>query len=265
MDTVPCPGCAAPLKVDQEVCGACRRPRDEIEIEQGRESLRERERLRRRRPRIAAALILAAVAAGALFRERARLLPALASSRAELVGRAEVASALSRSAPPSPVPPAGLAAMLVQMSGASQDKPAPRDDEGEKDLPLPLLEATRWAVYGRVYDLLTLRPVPNAKLNFMAQTKDGPSGGYSTQSDEYGRYFVKLTHLVEGSYEIRSSNPAYTATVFYEIDIPYARLPPQERRDLVRSAQDGDVALPALNEVADETYVRRDLYLAPHR
>ena len=63
MNKVPCPGCGALLELEQEVCSSCRRPRDEREIEEGRNRLSELALKQRRLPRIIAAWILVAISA----------------------------------------------------------------------------------------------------------------------------------------------------------------------------------------------------------
>ena len=66
------------------------------------------------------------------------------------------------------------------------------------------------------------------------------------------------------TYEIRVFRQGYAAPVLYESDIPYATLPLADRREMVRNAQDGDMALPPLSD-GGEASVRRDVFLAPAR
>ena len=91
----------------------------------------------------------------------------------------------------------------------------------------------------------------------------GPAG---LRSDADGRFTAVLARLPDGnSYEIRSSRSGYASPVLYESDIPYASLPLEQRQDIARNAQDGDMTLPPLTDVAGEASIRRDVFLAPSR
>ena len=80
-----------------------------------------------------------------------------------------------------------------------------------------------------------------------------------------GRYVVVLPRPTEGSYEIRTTNPEYASSVLYESDIPYAKLPRSDRENFANDAQDGDMSLPPLTDIAGEATMRRDLFVAPRR
>jgi hypothetical protein len=130
-------------------------------------------------------------------------------------------------------------------------------------LPLPPLESsTQWAIYGRVYDLITLRPVAEVQLNFQANA--GGGAGYA-QTDEYGRFAAVLGRLPEGSYEIHASRPDYASSVLYEPDIPYSKLSLEARREMAQTALEGDIPLPPLTDVTGDDSMRRDLFLVPRR
>ncbi len=287
METIPCPGCRTELEPSATVCHICTRPRNRLEITRAYATMREMKRQRERRPYIIAGYLLAAGAAGWLLYRFHAPLVALTASVWTRGGKA-VDEALS-SAVPTPVavppppdapapasPPASASAfpaapVKTAPSAAPSAAPATATPASDKparplhvvDLPRPPMDPTiQWAFYGRVFDVITLKPVPNAQLSFNATT--GGMGAY-TMSDAEGRFMVVLRRLQQGSYEIRVSNDGYAAPVLYESDIPYATLPIGERRDIVLSAQDGDISLPPLTDVAGEASVRRDVFLAPSR
>jgi hypothetical protein len=271
------------------MCPICLRPRSSLEITRDYKQMREIERLRRRRPFVLAGY--AALAAGAawlfyLFHDplisalssvaasaKTRASNALDEESGMKSARAQAAAAAAPAPSPAPAPaPAAFpppaspvapvaprpATPLQPSSAATSAAPARSARVG--DLPIPALNsASQWAFYGRVYDLITLKPVAGVQLVFSG----GGSAGTTTDPD--GRFSVVLARLSEGSYEIRASHPDYASPVFYESDIPYAKLPPAERRQLARNAQDGDMTLPPLTDIAGEDSLRRDLFLAPRR
>ena len=266
------------MGLDQEVCAACRRPRDEREIEKGRESIRRRAETRRRRPLViarwavlAAVLILAFRLRGFFFAQTSGLRNEYAREKEKIEnpGGPPVFTAPPTAATALPgTPPAQTASAPPPAAVSAPARgPAPKDDrqpERVADLLPPAFNpAAQWAFYGRVYDLIALRPVADVKLSFSIAGNDAWSPVAKT--DAYGRFCIVLPRLTEGSFEIHAVHPDYESPVLYEPDIPYAGLPLAKRRDIVRAAQDGDMPLPALTDVVGEASVRRDVFLAPRR
>ena len=83
------------------------------------------------------------------------------------------------------------------------------------------------------------------------------------RSDSFGRFAVVLGRTQE-SYEIRAVRAGYASAALYESDIPYARLSLEERREIVRNAQDREMSIAALTDIGEPS-VRRDVFLAPNR
>jgi hypothetical protein len=270
------------------MCPVCLRPRGKLEITKAYGEMRLADKQRRRRPFVAAGYLLAAGAAGGLaYRFREPMIAATVSARARLgrlvslsmdsadpaADRAAAPSLEARpeaSTPPAaPAPPA--APVFAPVSSTPILAAAVKSDRRParvEDLPLPTIDAdTQWVLYGRVYDLITLLPVPDAPLDFKISQGEGSATmpPTSVRSDRDGRFAVELRRLSEGSYEIRASREGYSSPVLYEPDIPYARLDLATRREIVRGAQDDDMTLPPLTDVAGELRVRRDLFLAPIR
>jgi hypothetical protein len=288
METIPCRGCRTELDPAASACPICLRPRGALEITRGFTELRESKKRRQRLPFVVLGWLLLLGGAGWLvYSCREPLFAAAASIRARAEGVVEDAEnpksllpappaepaqapAAPPAAPAAPAPPV-VAATPVPAPPVLPAPPAPAPapvtlparPERVGNLPIPPLNSqSQWAFYGRVYDLITLRPVAGVQLNFQS-TSNG--GGMQARTDEHGRFLVVLPRLSSGSYEIRGSHPKYASPVLYEPDIPYAKLPLAQRRDIARSAQDGDMTLPPLSDVAGEESLLRNLFLAPRR
>jgi hypothetical protein len=246
--------------------------------------MREMKKQQQKRPYIIAGRLLAAGAAGwLLFRFHAPLIAAAASAKAQAVRfmdeqlasavprpatPAPAADAPSAQAPqtaPAPVPmpvAAPSAPAPVAAAAASPEKAAPAAPVA--DLPIPSINsAYEWVLYGRVYDLITLRPVTDARLT-IGGSSYGSMGGFAV-SDSEGRFMARLARSQQVSYEIHAARDGYVSPALYESDIPYASLSLKDRRAIVTSAQDGDITLPPLTDVTGEDSMRRDVFLAPSR
>ena len=282
MDTVPCPGCRTELDPAAGMCPICLRPRGKLEIMRGYSALSaERERLRRRPFIIAKNVLIAAAAGGAVFFFRAEIAGAAAWARDRaaafleqienpggLAGRPAKNSPAAPMTPPaaptpppapeapeSPIPPAPEAARPVKAA-------LPKRSRIVYDLPIPPLDsASQWAAFGRVYDLRTLKPVENIRVDFKNQ---GYARGTAV-SDQDGRYMLVLPRLSQGSFELAASDPRYAPDALYEADVPYRRLSAAERARLIHGAQSGDIPPASLSDPAGRDSLRRDVFVAPRR
>ena len=277
MDTVPCPGCSTRLELSATVCPVCLRGRNKHEITRGYTQLREEKERRRRRPfLILAWLSAAATVAWFGYRYRAPIAATVAGGRARVSrfidATLDPKNLLSGpAAAPSPPPPdltprvdAPVAPASLPAAPTAPPPKAAKRPAHVADLPIPPLRPTQWAVFGRVYDLATLHPVAGVQLSFsIAGNGDGAQD--IAFSDADGRYVLAITRLAQGSYEIHAMKEGYASVALYEADIPYARLSANERDEIVHNAQDGDMALPPLNDVNGEESMRRDVFLAPQR
>jgi hypothetical protein len=298
MDTIPCPGCRTDLEPSATVCPICLRPRGKLEITRAYSTLREREKQRKLRPFVIAGRLLAAAAIGALiYRFYAPVTSALSSSQAfvsrfvdELLYPPRAPVLASSPAAPAAEAPAGAVAggartafpaAAARPSTPSSSAPSaapsnavpvpksPRARAPVEDLPLPSFDpSNQWAFYGRAFNLITLEPVADAQISFGVASayRTGSDLALIVRTDADGRFVAVLRRLPDGgSYELHVSRAGYAAPVLYESDIPYATLPLADRREIVRSAQDGDVGVPPLNDISGETSLRRDVFLAPAR
>lgn len=103
---------------------------------------------------------------------------------------AEEMSAAIASKPAQALPPAATAAATVPVEPEPPAEPeaeAPAPEAPAPAAPAPV-EAVVWRFEGRVYDILSLKPVAGANLTFLAD--DGGQGGAVSGAD--GRFRVKL-------------------------------------------------------------------------
>ncbi|MFI5347513.1 MAG: hypothetical protein ACHQ51_14155 [Elusimicrobiota bacterium] len=297
METIPCPGCRTLLGPEITACPICTRPRSKYEITRAYATLRAMQERRRRRPFIVAAwLIGLGAAAGVAHQFRSPLLTAAAAGRARVVRFVDEARDPSRfstqppdapaapgepsrsTGPSSPPPidspaksswipwtPSPGAPSKTGQSASATPRPEPPRKRPTGDLPLPRLNPGNWALRGTVYDILTLRPVPQTA--FLVRSSDAKpnDGGEPFSTDQDGRYIVTLARVSSGGYEILADAPAYAPATFYESDIPYAQLSEAERRDMAESAATGDVHPTPITDIIGEEAIHRDLFVVPRR
>ncbi len=294
MDQIPCPGCRTPLDAEVTCCPICLRPRTKYEITRAYSHLREDASRRRKRPFFAAGWLLLAGAAGyGVWRWRAPLLGAFESARAKVYGFADYSmdarnlipktaepaagpsTAVAAPAPaappfttPPPAPgavakpaPAPAAAMPPTSGPAAAEAPAVKREE----LRMPIINpAFQWTMFGQAFDLTTLKPAARVQLVFQAGENGGTAA--TAMTDESGRYAAALPRAAQiGPLSLLVSDSRYVPTVLCESDIPYRTLTAEERRQMARSAQDGDIRPAALTDVSGEATQHRDLFLAPAR
>ncbi len=278
VDRIPCPGCHTPLDAQITCCPICLRPRTKYEITRAYARLREEAARRRKQPFIVAGWLLLAVGAGYAFRQfRRPILGAIAAARAKASAFIDYSMdprnlAPSVRTPPAPAPvPAPAVQSPPEPGPASQAAatarfpavPGPGPSRVE-DLRMPSINpTTQWTLYGRAYDLESLRPAANVQLVF--QTGDAMGISETVVTDPLGRYAAALPRLQQGSASVLSADARYAPTVLCEPDIPYRELSAEDRRALAHGARDGDVRPAALTDPAGESALKRDLFLAPSR
>ncbi|MBI3288445.1 MAG: hypothetical protein HYZ74_02875 [Elusimicrobia bacterium] len=248
MDTVPCPGCAASLPLDQEVCGRCRRPRDEREIELGYEAVRERERRRRRRPKIAAALLCAAVGALGLYLQRHVFFRQVAAWREEFEREMEAVSNPTRAS--KPLSPAAERIMAViapgERSGATPasaptaqpSAPAEPPPRVAQRPPEPPVYASMRVVYGVVYDMASVFPVANAAVSFERSGRTI----FQTFANEQGHYVISLSRAdTDAGLNVTVRAAGYRPGQLEDGDPPYRERAAKQRREAVAQIIDSDL------------------------
>ncbi|MBI5200107.1 MAG: carboxypeptidase regulatory-like domain-containing protein [Elusimicrobia bacterium] len=113
----------------------------------------------------------------------------------------------------------------------------------------------KWTFEGRIYDMITLRPVYAAEVRL--QSKDGKP--QTAQTDERGRYKLEVPALDGGSYQLTVVHPDYDSKKYFdEISPPYKELELMERRALVRLVPRHKTWTGKVN-----AKTRRDLVLLP--
>ena len=113
----------------------------------------------------------------------------------------------------------------------------------------------RWRMMGRVFDLTTLKPVPNARLIF----KDPLTGkSYTSKANSSGRFKATLPSNIDG-YNLRVGTPKYRS-VYMEDWIPSVTMLPREKRDelaveLAGRPQEEDHVFSTSGEEIEKSYV----------
>lgn len=264
------------MALEQEVCGACRRPRDEGEIERGREWLRSREEIRRQRPRRIARGIVVACALVALYVERGRLAAALDglfdsvfSSPPESPAAAPQAAVAASSAtasvapivpaptpvaiaPPLPAPVAAPAvpARALRARRAALPARVPPKLAVQPNAPPPA-SVGMLRLYGVVFDLGTLRPVADAEVRL------SPSGA-SARTDSDGHYQLDcwppgpndaptIAAVAAKGYrqgQLEDADPSFLTRTPEQRQEALAELSPGDLEDIPVRARDGDSLVP---------------------
>lgn len=85
-----------------------------------------------------------------------------------------------------------------------------------------------WRVRGRVYDLMTLKPVAGTRLAFRA-VEGGKT--YRTASGKDGAFALQVPKLDSGGYAVSVSHPVYGKVFLEEASPPFHEQSPARRRD----------------------------------
>jgi hypothetical protein len=218
------------------VCGHCRRPNDELEIERGLALARERRQAVRKWPMRLAAWAAVLVVAVAAYARRDVV------ERAVAVARIQLNAALDRAGESGAAAPATAPAPLPQPAPAPR---APGPDE--------------WALSGRVFDLKTLKPLRGSPIVFISPER---ALSRAAQLDDLGGYRVILPKNTPQGFTVRVDEDAYVPYALGERDIPYAQLTEADRKQLIDVALDGD-APPSRVLEPDEPRASLDLFVAP--
>jgi hypothetical protein len=240
METAPCPGCAAPLKFDQDVCPSCRRPCSADDFERARESLAASSGARRRAAKSAAFWLAAAACAYGLYLCRGPLAGLLDGARDELKHEMDAASAPAAGRPLSPA----ARQLLGTLSGGRVAPPPappgpPRIAERPQEPEAPGPGSKR--LYGVVYDLSSASPVAGAQIVFQ---KGGDSRLANTDAD--GHYSVDLEEswFVDGLTAVVTAG-GYREGQIEDVDPPYLERTPEERLSSLEQLSPSDLeALP---------------------
>jgi hypothetical protein len=256
----------SPLQPDQEACRECGRLRALYEIQRGLEPLRQEERLRRGRWKMTAACLLGTAAFAALVRERTSILKEIAGARDAIappnIAAPEPGRDPAPNQAPAPAPQSQPLPAAAPAPTASLGPPPASDKLPESAVAVPSsLDPTQWAVHGRVYDLMTLRPIAGARLRFVVAGSSVLK--YEAISDGDGRYLAIVAR--DQDYEIEASKTDYAPFALHETDIPYARLSLDKRRTIVDEVRDGDIPVSSFHDASGGESARRDVFLAPQR
>lgn len=261
------------------VCAHCRRPNDEVEIEQALAQERDKELEAKRRPKKQAAAVGAAALLVLLYVERdipARMIngwrsefstrmekaagPGVAATP-ETASQAPNVEALGRSAPGTPPPPLlNVRAAPPEPKQEPKIVPLPPLHAAPEPVPELVLGANDWGLSGRAYDLKTLAPLTAAKIVFTSP-EHGQTLFALTRED--GSYQVALPKDIAEGFAVRIEAAGYVPWALAEPDIPYATLSSEDRKQLITVAADGDAPPSRVNEPAVGSKGKRDIFAAP--
>lgn len=280
MDTIPCRGCGTILNLSDAGCPICLRGRSKYEITRDYAQLREDKSRRRRRPFVILGALLVLGAAGRMvFLHRERIARTYGRAHARVTRFMDeagdpanyaphpIAKSAAPDEPPAPAPAGGSPPTSGSAPAPEQKNPSAKAPPIEvPDLVVPAMEPNRWAVYGRVYDLKTLRPAGNVGVTFVHSMGGASYLSRGSVSDADGRYMVVFERSkFPGGYEAACNDARYLRPVFQEADIPYATLPAADRQSLLDSARSGDMHSTPFEEITGEDSRRLDLFLAPRQ
>jgi hypothetical protein len=282
-ETVPCPGCAAPMGLDQEVCEACRRPRDELEIQRGRDLIAERAEKRRRLPitiayraLAVAALVLAFHFRGLFFAQVAELRDEVNRGMKDIENPPEPPATTSAK----PTPRAVVIALLGGPPPSPPDSPAPASPPAlHASTPVhpavPPPAQARIAVipkeprdapssgsrclYGVVYDLKTLRPVPQAIVSISQEA----SAIFQTRTDGDGHYQVDF--YPDPSLFITVTAAGYREGQIEDPESSYIQQSLKERASSSSRKLRPPTSIPCRSAFATATFISRTIWSSCRR
>jgi hypothetical protein len=202
-----CPGCTTELPPEATSCYVCMRPRSRNEIFRGIHGEQVEARSRRRRPYIVlAVLTFLALGGYAWWRFGPAMKPASAKRPAAVAVQAPAPA-------PAPSPAAEAPSSYSSVNEPVYTSAPPPSLHRAKATP------TKWRVSGRIYDLLTLKPVAGAVVSFVVP-ETGARKSVKTGRD--GRYVLLLPTLKEGGYAPEVSHPDYRPGFLEESEeVPY--------------------------------------------
>ncbi len=267
---VPCPICDHPIPFEEDGCSRCRA-----------------ERTRRRRPFYV--FLLAAAALCVWQRDRIAGAWAGFLDEIEKVGRPRMRYAASdpppasaATAPPAaPVPePPPFAPAAVSIVYAPPPPPSPPPAVSEsvavdppdkapakspEIAPMPRPEngppAPMSRMYGVVYDLSTLRPVPEAEVRFSVRDREI---FWSVRTNDKGHYQVDV--MTDPALLVSVQSPGYRTGALEDKDPPYRQRPAKSRRMTLEETTDWDLAPFPVRPHGDyDSIVQLDLVVFPER
>ncbi|MBI5211733.1 MAG: hypothetical protein HY927_17325 [Elusimicrobia bacterium] len=147
--------------------------------------------------------------------------------------------AAAKPAGPAPTPPPAKPQPAAASSAVAKPVPAQAPPPAAKEAPKPEPPAAAsaaqkvWAFKGRVYDVITLAPVYDAKL--LLRDDSGRIVGQAITTDE-GRYTLTVPALAGGKYELTVLHQDYRPKYLDDIDPPYEEAPEVARQAVANSA-----------------------------
>lgn len=261
--TVTCPGCQTELDPSNTNCPVCLRPRSRKEILAGLSGTR------RPAPTRWGRLLLGLVLLGGLGYAGQRLWqmpappppppePAAPAPAAPVPAPAPEAQAPAPAPDGAPRPTATVASPAPKLQPSSGEEDASPAKKRRRAAPKP----SGWKVEGQVYDLFSLKPLPNTRIVF----QDKNTGdAHSASTDGKGRYALYLPKVRDGGYEVTVARRGYSDTFLEEMAPPYRSQSAQRRQEAADQLSESAVLhVPLLPEYEAEA-VPYDLILFPRQ
>lgn len=254
-ETIPCPGCAAPLSRSIDVCAKCRRPCSESDFEAARSAALEAKSRRSRRWRSAVSALFLPVCAAILLVRREELVSLYSSARAEVSRRLDEAA--RPAVPGKPLSPEAQALLgAIQKAtpkGAAPEKPAavplppappappaaPRVARRPPAPPEPTGQADGLVrVFGVVYDLDTAAPISGAAIRIRGSGQD--AWGASTDADGFYIIAIPMPYMQEGLTAVITA-AGYREGQLEDSPAPYFERPAEVRRAVIDQLAPSDL------------------------
>ena len=287
MVSVPCPRCGKPVGLEEVICPHCRTPRDEMELEEGRDTVRQEARRLKRRPLLAGASLAAAALLGSVWFFRGLWVAPLGTAWKGFEAEVEKTrdpghwikekpvEQLSGSVPEAEVAVSSFI-FLPRLEPTSHQASYQSAEEAPAPMPVltppsaaqpPALEAPasppqpgELRVQGTVFDLATAKPVGGVEIRFRATTNEAR---WETTTNAHGRYQISFYNHDSAPVQAMIEAPGYRKGLLEDRDPSYRERSPQSRKDLIAETTDSDLEPVPLRYKQGEQTVEVDLALIP--
>lgn len=251
-ETIPCPGCKAPLSRSVEVCATCRRPSSESDFAAARDAVLAAKSRRTRRLKAVASSLFLPVCIAALLVRREDALRLYTAASAEVTRRLEEAS--RPATPGKPLSPEAKALLGVMSkavpvpdapAAAARPSPPPPSPPAPRVARRPEApaEATGHAdglvrVFGVVYDLDTAAPIAGAAARF----RGSGHNVWGAVTDADGFYIVDIPRpfFDEAIFAVFSAG-GYREGQLEDSPSPYFERPAEMRRAVIEQLAPSDL------------------------
>lgn len=231
MTTIRCPSCDEPIDVNASQCPVCLRERSAREITR---------MIRAAKP---AAKFAAFITSRSLWNTifgLATIGMAVFAHQKGWISKGRVRRLINQEVPQRIVEkpaPLGIPARrnMEVMAAAPLKAAASANGAAERRQEAAVKKPALWRIHGKVYDLVSLKPIPGARIVFLDKFTDEK---YRTRSNKRGHYTVKLPPLAEGGYAVSVKHRRYGAKYLEEMRPAYHQMSRRRRQDELAALAD---------------------------